>query len=174
MVFKFESDTAAEFQAFNSNQLQAIYPQPQIDVVDAIKAGIVERQHADQRQHGLRRSIWLNNAQAAVHRQAVRQALGYAIDRDAVVKQLFGKLGVKSRRRTRSTRSRSRTTRTSTRSSDTSLDLDKVTSLMTGAGWAQGLRRYLGQGRQEGRVHAHHHRRATSAGSSRRRSSQRS
>ena len=40
VVFKFETDTAAEFQAFKSGQVDAIYPQPQLDVVDAIKAGL--------------------------------------------------------------------------------------------------------------------------------------
>src|SRR5262249_1420635 len=37
VTFKFEADTAAEFQAFRSHQIDAMYPQPQIDVVDAIK-----------------------------------------------------------------------------------------------------------------------------------------
>ncbi len=32
VVFKFQTDTAAEFQAFKSGQVDAIYPQPQLDV----------------------------------------------------------------------------------------------------------------------------------------------
>ena len=40
VVFLFESDTAAEFQAFKSGQVDAIYPQPQIDVVNSIQQGL--------------------------------------------------------------------------------------------------------------------------------------
>ena len=32
VTFKFQADTAAEFQAFKSGQVDAIYPQPQLDV----------------------------------------------------------------------------------------------------------------------------------------------
>ena len=46
VVFKFEADTAAEFQAFKSDQVDAIYPHAELDVVDAIKAGIPDAQHA--------------------------------------------------------------------------------------------------------------------------------
>ena len=34
------TDTAAEFQAFKSGQVKMIYPQPQLDVVSQIGAGI--------------------------------------------------------------------------------------------------------------------------------------
>ena len=69
VVFKFESDTAAEFQAFRSNQVQAIYPQPQIDVVNAIKAGYRERERADERAHGVRRGVVDQQRAPAVHRR---------------------------------------------------------------------------------------------------------
>jgi len=94
VVFKFETDTAAEFQAFKSNQVQAIYPQPQIDVVSAIGSGIAGANVATNAHTAYVESLWINNSKPPFTDQAVRQALGYAIDRDAIVKQLFGKLGV--------------------------------------------------------------------------------
>jgi len=94
VVFKFETDTAAEFQAFKSNQVQAIYPQPQIDVVSAIGSGIAGANVATNAHTAYVESLWINNSKPPFTDEKVRQALGYAIDRDAIVKQLFGKLGV--------------------------------------------------------------------------------
>jgi peptide/nickel transport system substrate-binding protein len=120
VVFKFESDTAAEFQAFKSNQVQAIYPQPQIDVVDAIGGGISGANVA-------------TNAHTA-YVEKVRQAFGYAIDRDAVVKQLFGKLGVDAA--VQSVNPYAIKDYSDQQAwSKYKLDLTQVTSIMTGDGW---------------------------------------
>jgi peptide/nickel transport system substrate-binding protein len=94
VVFKFESDTAAEFQAFRSNQVQAIYPQPQIDVVNAIKSGIGNANLRTNAHTAYVEALWINNARPPFNDTAVRQAFAYAIDRVTVVKQLFGGLGV--------------------------------------------------------------------------------
>ena len=40
VVFQLVTDTSTEFQAFKSGQVKMIYPQPQIDVVNQIGAGI--------------------------------------------------------------------------------------------------------------------------------------
>ncbi len=40
VVMKFITDTAAEFQAFKAGEVDAIGPQPQLDAVDQIKAGL--------------------------------------------------------------------------------------------------------------------------------------
>jgi len=136
VVFKFEADTAAEFQAFKSQQVEAIYPQPQIDVVDAIGAGIPGANTVTNANTAYVEAFWLNNSHPPFTNEVVRQALGYAIDRDAVVKQLFGKLGV----------NKAVNSINPFAIQDYSdqeafagyhLDLDKVNSLMTGDGWSK-------------------------------------
>jgi len=94
VVFKFEADTAAEFQAFKSGQVQAIYPQPQIDVIDALGSGISGANQIASAQTGAVEALWIQNQKFPFNDKAVRQAVAYSIDRDAIVNQLFGKLGV--------------------------------------------------------------------------------
>jgi peptide/nickel transport system substrate-binding protein len=136
VVFKFESDTAAEFQAFRSNQVQAIYPQPQIDVVNAIKAGLGNANLRTNAHTAYVEALWINNARAPFNDTAVRQAFAYAVDRVAVVKQLFGGLGVEQP-------SNSINPYAIKDYSDQDafakyhLDLGMVTKLMTDAGWSK-------------------------------------
>jgi len=137
VVFKFEADTAAEFQAFKSNQVQAIYPQPQIDVVDAISAGLPSANTAYNANTAYVEAFWLNNAHAPFTDKIVRQAMAYGIDRDAIVKQLFGKLGVN--KAVNSINPFAIQDFSDQQAfAGYSLNLDKVTSLMTGDGWAKG------------------------------------
>jgi peptide/nickel transport system substrate-binding protein len=137
VVFEFQRDTAAEFQAYQSGQVDAIYPQPQVDVVDAIKQGLPGSHTAYHSQTASVESLWFNNARFPFDSQAVRQAVGYAIDRSAIVSKLFGALGVTAP-------SNSPNASVIKDYSDPNawagykLDLTKVTSLMTGAGWAKG------------------------------------
>ena len=65
-MFKFETDTAAEFQAFKSGQVDAIYPQPQLDVVDAIKAGLPDANTQYEPKTGTVEALWFNNAAVPV------------------------------------------------------------------------------------------------------------
>jgi len=137
VVFKFEADTAAEFQAFKSGQVQAIYPQPQIDVVDALGSGISGANQKVNAQTGAVEAIWIQNAKFPFTSKAVRQALAYSIDRDAIVKQLFGKLGVD-----KAVNSLNPFVLADFSNQDAfsnyKLDLSKVDSLMKGDGWAKG------------------------------------
>jgi peptide/nickel transport system substrate-binding protein len=94
VVFKFQADTAAEFQAFKSHQVDAIYPAPQIDVIDAIKAGIPGAHTQFESKTGTVEALWFNNGKPPFDSKVVRQAFGYAIDRQTLVKKLFGPLGV--------------------------------------------------------------------------------
>jgi peptide/nickel transport system substrate-binding protein len=96
VVFKIEADTAAEFQAFKSNQVQALYPQPQVDVISAITSGSLPAgaHSIASAQTGAVEALWIQNGKAPFNDKAVRQAVAYSIDRDAIVKQLFGGLGV--------------------------------------------------------------------------------
>ena len=138
VVFKFETDTAAEFQAFTSGQVDAIYPQPQIDVVDAIKAGLPDANTQYQSETAsVEASLASTSSKFPFNSKAVRQAIGYSIDRDAIAKKLFGELGVDKA-------SNSLNPFVIADYSDPKrgrgykLDLDKVNSLMTGDGWTKG------------------------------------
>jgi peptide/nickel transport system substrate-binding protein len=136
VVFKFESDTAAEFQAFRSNQLQAIYPQPQVDVVNAIKSGIGNANLRVNAHTAYVEALFINNARPPFTDVAVRKAFAYAIDRVAIVKQLFGSLGVGQP-------SNSINPYAIKDYSDQNafakyhLDLGMVSKLMTSAGWSK-------------------------------------
>jgi peptide/nickel transport system substrate-binding protein len=93
-VFRFETDTAAEFQAFRSGQVDAIYPAPQVEVMDAIKKGIPNANTDYTSETGTVEALFYNNQKFPFDSEAVRQASGYAIDRKAIVKKLFGALGI--------------------------------------------------------------------------------
>jgi len=137
VVFEFEKDTAAEFQAYKSGQVDAIYPQPQVDVVDAIKQGLPDSHTVYQTQTASVEQLWFNNARFPFDSPAVRQAVGYAIDRSAIVEKLFGALGVKGP-------ANSPNPFVIKDYSDQNAwagykpDAAKVTSLMTDAGWTKG------------------------------------
>jgi len=94
VVFQLVADTAAEFQAFKAGQVKMIYPQPQIDVVNQIGAGIPGANSTYTADTGSFEVIWMNDGAAPLNDVKVRQAIGYSIDRNAIVKTLFGKLGV--------------------------------------------------------------------------------
>jgi peptide/nickel transport system substrate-binding protein len=137
VVFKVLADTAAEFQAFRSGQVDAIYPQPQIDVVDAISSGLPDANNVYNAKTASLEALWINNAKFPFDTPEVRQAFAYSIDRDAIVKQLFGKLGVDQASQSLNPPVMKDYSDQSAFSTY-SLNLDKVTSLMTGAGWAKG------------------------------------
>ena len=137
VVFKFELKTSAEFLAYKSGQLDAIYPQPQLDVVDEIKAGLPNSHTQYQSQTATVEALWFNVARFPFDSKAVRQAFSYSIDRDAIVKKLFGPLGVDHP-------ANSLNPYAVKDYSDQNafaryhLDLPQVTTLMTGDGWKKG------------------------------------
>jgi peptide/nickel transport system substrate-binding protein len=137
VVFKFESDTAAEFQAFKSGQVDAIYPQPELDVVSEIKAGLTGAHTQYNSQTGTVEALWPNVEKFPFNSKAVRQAFAYSIDRKAIVAKLFGPLGVDAP-------GNSLNPYILKDYSDQNafakyeLNLDKVNSLMTGDGWKKG------------------------------------
>lgn len=94
IIFKIQADTSAEFQAFKNGESEMIYPQPQPDVIDQIKQGLQGTKNVYTDQTGNLEALWMNNAKAPLDDVKVRQAVGYALDRDALVKRLFGDLGV--------------------------------------------------------------------------------
>jgi len=134
IVFKFLPDTAAQFQAFKAGEVDAIYPQPQPDVIEQIKAGIPDANSYFTAQTVNAEALWINNEAFPFDSVKVRQALGYAVDRDVVVKRLFGDLGVNKALNTLNPPVNAAFADTEAFAKYT-LNLKKVNSLMTSDGW---------------------------------------
>lgn len=133
VTFLFLPDTTAAFQALKSGQVSVLAPTPQLDALTQIDAGLPGiRSQVDARSGNLE-AIWLNNSVAPFDSVAVRQALAYSIDRDAIVKRLFGSLGIDKAQQ--SFNSPMVAPFASDDFSQYTLDLDKVDELMTGDGW---------------------------------------
>jgi len=137
-TFLIQADTAAEFESFKAGTIKGAYPQPQLDAVDEIAQGIPNTGksiNADATPN--LEALWINNSKFPFDNKDVRQAFAYAIDRDAIVKALFGKLGVD-----KAIQSFNETILGDMGDpqsfSGYTKDLDKVSSLMKGAGFAKG------------------------------------
>jgi peptide/nickel transport system substrate-binding protein len=137
VIFKFLADTAAEFQAFKSGEVLAIYPQPQLDAVAQIKKGLPDSNSFVTDDTANVEALWMNNAKFPLDSVAVRQAMAYSIDRDAIVARLFGDIGVTKAVQTLNPPIQSRYADTQAYAGYT-LQPGKVESLMTGDGWAKG------------------------------------
>jgi peptide/nickel transport system substrate-binding protein len=94
VIFKLISDTSAEFQAFKAGEVLGIYPQPQLDAVDQITAGLPDAKAQYTDQTGNSEALWINSGKAPFDDVNFRTAFAYSIDRDAIVNRLFGKVGV--------------------------------------------------------------------------------
>lgn len=135
VTFLFLPDTTAAFQALKSGQINVLYPSPQLDALTQIDAGLPGITSQVDARTGNLEAIWLNNAAAPFDSVAVRQALAYSIDRDAIVKRLFGSLGIDQAQQ--SFNSPIVSPFAADDFSQYSLDLDKVDELMEGDGWAK-------------------------------------
>ncbi|AXK37029.1 peptide ABC transporter substrate-binding protein [Streptomyces armeniacus] len=93
VTFQFTADTAAAFQAFKSGQLDALYPTPQIDVMEQLEGMSGTNKLVDPDTGNLE-ALWLNNDEFPFDSLPVRKAVAYAVDRAAIVKKLYGSLGV--------------------------------------------------------------------------------
>jgi peptide/nickel transport system substrate-binding protein len=134
VTFDFITDTATEQQDFKSGQVLAAYPQAQPGQ-EALKGtpGTFFDAVTGLSYEGL----WYNVEKAPLNDQAVRQALGYAIDRAAIVTQLFGPI------QPGATPIQSWYTPAfgaaySTPFAKYHLDLSQVSKIMTGDGWTKG------------------------------------
>jgi len=137
IVFRIITDTSAEFQAFKANETMMIYPQPQPDAVDQVKAGVPGVNQFFTDQTGNLEALWFHNGKAPFDDVKVRQAWGYALDRPAIVNRLFGPLGVKNPMNTINP-TILKDYADATAWSKYTLDQSKVNQLMTSAGWAKG------------------------------------
>jgi peptide/nickel transport system substrate-binding protein len=137
VIYKFFKKTSAEWQAFKSGQVDAIYPAAQLDIVDDIKGGIGSAHAQVQSETGTVEALWPNVQKFPFDSKAVRQAFAYSIDRDALVKKLFGALGVT---KTVNSLNPSILAAYSDQNAFANyhLDLGKVNSLMTGDSWKKG------------------------------------
>ncbi|MBM3672575.1 MAG: peptide ABC transporter substrate-binding protein [Actinobacteria bacterium] len=134
VTFQFLTDTAAEFQAFTSGQVDAIYPQPQPDVIEQIEAGIEGANSYFTPYTPNAEALWINNAAFPFDSVKVRQAFAYSIDRDVVVERLFGGLGITEALNTINPPITAEFADTEAFSKYT-LNLKKVKQLMTSDGW---------------------------------------
>ncbi|MFK0239255.1 peptide ABC transporter substrate-binding protein [Microbacterium sp. NPDC090281] len=135
VTFLFLPDTTAAFQALKSGQVSALYPSPQLDAINQIEAGLPGIKSQVDARSGNLEAIWLNNSAAPFDSAAVRQALAYSIDRDAIVKRLFGALGIDKAQQSFNTPMVAPFAADDF--SEYTLDLDKVDELMEGDGWAK-------------------------------------
>jgi peptide/nickel transport system substrate-binding protein len=94
VVFEFQPSSTAQFRAFRRGDILAIYPEPTLEAVQAVRRGFPNANSAFTVDTGNVEAIWINNEQPPFNSRAVRQAFAYAIDRDAIVERLFGPLGV--------------------------------------------------------------------------------
>jgi len=105
--------------------------------VDQIAAGLPDANSAYTADTGNFEALWLNNAAAPLDDVKVRQAVAYSIDRDAIVNQLFGKLGVTKALQVINAPIVNAYSDTEAFAGYTK-DLSKVDELLTGDGWAKG------------------------------------
>lgn len=135
VTYLFLPDTTAAFQALKSGQVDVLYPSPQLDAISQIDAGIPGiNSQIDPRSASLE-AVWFNNAAFPFDSKAVRQAVAYSIDREAIVERLFGALGVDKPQQ--SFNSPIVGAYAADDFSAYTLDLDKVTELMEGDGWSK-------------------------------------
>lgn len=134
LTFKFITDTAAEQQAVKSGQVLASYPQAQPGQ-EALKGlpGIYFDAVSGLSYEGL----WFNVTKAPLNSKAVRQALAYATDRNAIVSQLFAPIQPDIKP-IQSMFTPAFGKAYSTPFAKYTLDLNQVNTLMTGDGWAKG------------------------------------
>jgi len=138
VIYKIQADTSSEFQAFKAGETKVIYPQPQLDAVDQIQAGLSDVNQEISADTVNAEALWFNNSVAPFDNVAVRQAFGYAVDRDAIVEALFGKLGVHTALQYFNNGPIIDQYSDTEAFSQYKPDMNKVDSLLTGAGYTKG------------------------------------
>ena len=134
VTFKFITDTAAEQQDYKSGQILASYPQAQPGG-EALKG--TPGTYFDAISGLSYEALWFNVEKAPLNSKAVRQALGFATDRNAIVQQLFAPIQPDIKP-IQSMFTPAFGASYTTPFSKYSLDLKMVDTLMTGDGWTKG------------------------------------
>lgn len=133
VTYKLITDTAAEQQAVKSGQVAMTYPQAQPGQ-DALKG--VTGLKFDAITGISYEALWFNTTSAPLDDVKVRQALAFATDRGAIVDQLFKPVQSDIKQIDSFATPTFGAAYTSSYSKYTK-DLNQVTTLMTGAGWAK-------------------------------------
>jgi peptide/nickel transport system substrate-binding protein len=134
VTFKFITDTAAEQQDYKSGQILASYPQAQPGG-EALKG--TPGTYFDAISGLSYEALWFNVEKAPLNSKAVRQALSYATDRNAIVQQLFAPIQPDIKP-IQSMFTPAFGAAYSTPFSKYSLNMNMVNTLMTGDGWTKG------------------------------------
>jgi peptide/nickel transport system substrate-binding protein len=93
LVMRFITNTNSEIQAMKSGEVDMIYPQPQLALADLkTQPGLKIQSHAGALFEGLTWNLDRAKGGPLMRSPFVRQALQYSINRQALVKQLFGTL----------------------------------------------------------------------------------
>jgi peptide/nickel transport system substrate-binding protein len=137
VIFQFIPDTSAEFKAFQTAEVSAVYPQPQPDAIEQIQGGLPNAYAVYTADTANLEALWMNMAAKPLGSQAVRQAIAYAIDRNALVDRLFGPLGVREPMQTLNPPIQAAYADTTAWSNYTK-NFATVDQLLTGDGWAKG------------------------------------
>jgi peptide/nickel transport system substrate-binding protein len=148
VVFRIITNTASLFEAFKGNQVDAIYPTSDPSAISAIKDGIPGTQSVFAADTATVEALWINNAKAPFDSKVVRQAFAYSIDRDAIVKRLFGGLGVNKAVNTLNPPIVAKYADQQAFANYT-LNLNQVKTLMQGDGWTKNSDGYWEKGGKE-------------------------
>lgn len=134
VTFKFLTQPSEELQAYQSGSVLASYPEPE----SATAAFQRARGTLYTAVTGLDyEALWFNVQQSPLDSVAVRHALAYATDRNAIARRLLGPIGAAAQP-IESMSTPAYGSAYSTPFAKYQLDLGMVNQLMTGAGWAKG------------------------------------
>jgi peptide/nickel transport system substrate-binding protein len=92
VIFRFITETTAQAEAFSTGQVDAAYPSPQADTAELFD--VRGTKHFVNPRTTSLEGLFLNTDRFPFQSRKVRQAVAYSLDRDAIVKNLFGDLGV--------------------------------------------------------------------------------
>jgi peptide/nickel transport system substrate-binding protein len=134
VVFQFITEGSAEVQALRSGQVAAAYPQAQTGMLEQFDRARLDYEVGYGNSY---EGFWLNNAAPPLDRLAVRQAVAYATDRQAIVDQIV-RPAVGEGRVLQSFVVPSFPEYYRPAFAGYTRDLAKVDALMTGDGWAKG------------------------------------
>jgi peptide/nickel transport system substrate-binding protein len=92
IVFRFITETTAQAEAFETGQVDAAYPSPQAETAELFE--VPGAKHFVNARTTSLEGLFLNTDRFPFQSKKVRQAVAYSLNRNAIVKNLFGALGV--------------------------------------------------------------------------------
>lgn len=134
VVFQFIPESSAEVQALKSGQVAAAYPQPQTGMLTQFDRADLDYVIGSGNSY---EGFWFNSDAPPLDRLAVRQAVAYATDRQAIVDQIV-RPAVREGRVLQSFVVPSFADYYRPAYAGYTRDLTRVDALMTGDGWAKG------------------------------------